>query len=391
LSEFKWSKAFKYALATTALFFLMVYVIINVLVAVNYAHLGRLSKVMEIISKEYVEEVSLEKLVDGAIEGMVNLDPYSEFHTAEEHEWMMNHIEGEFGGIGIYYKTEQDRLVITEVIRGAPAEKEGLEAGDEILRVDGEDVAHLTQGETITKMRGPEGSQVTVDVFRGSTQEHFQQVLTRAIISVSSVEWAPYPGEEDMAVVYISTFNKRTFNDFDGVLKEIDAENRYKGVIIDLRNNPGGELNAGIAMTSRFVPQGPVMYTVDRRGAMQSMNRREGVEFLNRPFVLLVNENSASASEVLIGAVKDYETGSIVGTKTFGKGVIQSLFSLDEDTGIKLTVQKYLTPHKKDVHGVGIEPDYLVQLEKDEKITVLPEETPDSQMQKACEVLRGRI
>jgi carboxyl-terminal processing protease len=390
LSDINWKRAFKHALVTTVLFFLIVFTICGVLIITNYAHLGRLVKVIGLIENQYLEVVPLEKLVDGAIEGMSNLDRYSAFQTAEERQSLMNEIEGQLsGGIGItFQRDDTGRLVVERTFKGSPAESV-LAAGDLIEKINGEPVNDMTQMDVISKMRGDIGTAVALYVYRESTNEYFECELIRAVINLPSVEWEEYPGEPDIAVIHISSYTTRTPQDFDAVLKEIDETQRYKGIIIDMRNNGGGELNACIEMTSRLIPQGPVMHIIDRRGNKRSQDRVPGAQFIDRPFVIMVNENSASATEVTTGAVKDHKSAPIVGTKTFGKGVIQHLYELDGNTGLRLTVQRYLTPYENNIDKIGVEPDHLVNLKDGERITICPKKDPDSQMQKACEVLKG--
>ena len=392
MSDFRWGRAFKHALITAliaaVLFILILFTIGAIFVSVNYSHMGRLVTVINLIRGEYLEPVSLERLVDGAIEGMANLDEYSGFQNEQNNQNLQTMIEGQFGGIGIYVGDDTDRLMVSRPIKGSPAESAGLETGDQIVVIEGDPVANMTQAEAIARLKGEVGTEVRIEVYRESTQEYFERVLTRAIISVPSVEWAPYPGEPDMAVIEISTFSRQTGPDFDRVLSEIDPQ-QYRGLVIDLRNNLGGEFGAAIYIASRLSPHGPVVHTVGRSGKLTSFPA--AAEFINRPFVLLVNEYSASASEIVTGAVKDYESAPVVGVTTFGKGLVQRLFTLDTNTGLKLTTEKYLTPLQNDIHKKGVIPDYEVKLEQGEKTTLLPAENPDRQMEKAREVLRERL
>ena len=389
MSEFKWGRAIKHALITTGLFLLIMIIMTTVFVVVNYDHMGRLIKVIGLVRSEYLEQVPLDKLVDGAILGIAgSLDEYSGFQDAQENKNLQTLIEGQFGGIGIYVGEETDRLMVSRPIKGSPAEDAGLEAGDQIITIDNDPVANMTQTEAIARLKGEVGTLVTITVYRESSKEHFELELTRATISVPSVDWAPYPEDSDIAVIEISTFSRQTSTDFEKVLNEINQQ-QYKGLIIDLRNNLGGELNAGLYIASRLSPQGPVMFSVNRSGNMVSY--KSVADFIDRPFVLLVNEYTASASEIVTGSVKDYQSAPVVGVKTFGKGVVQRLFDLDAGTGLKLTIEKYLTPNQNDIHKKGIIPDYEVPLEQGEKTTLLPKENPDRQMQKARDVLREKL
>ncbi|MCL1852335.1 MAG: S41 family peptidase [Peptococcaceae bacterium] len=391
MSDLQWGKAIKHALITTLLFFLILIAVGAFFIIVDYNHMGRLVKVIGLIRNEYLEPVSWDTLVDGAIKGMSgNLDEYSGFQNEQENQNLHTMIEGQFGGIGIYIGDDIDRLIVSRPVKGSPADSAGLETGDEIVMVDDEPVANMTQAEAIAKLKGKVGTQVKIGVYREAGKEHFERELIRAAISVPSVEWAPYPGEPDIAVVEITTFSKQTASDFDQVLSEIDPQ-QYKGIVVDLRNNLGGEFTAAISIASRLTPRGPIVHTVNRAGRLISYPAT--AEFMDRPFVLLVNQHSASSSEVVTGAVKDYGSAPIVGVTTFGKGLVQKLFNLDASTGLKLTTEKYLTPNQIDIHKKGVVPDYEVPLEQGEKLTLLPkeDEEPDRQMQKACEVLKEKL
>ncbi|MCL1792200.1 MAG: S41 family peptidase [Peptococcaceae bacterium] len=391
MSDFQWGRAFKHAVITAILFFIIVVAVGGVFILVDYKHMGRLVKVIGLVRGEYLEQVPWDTVVDGAIKGIAgNLDEYSGFQDEQENQNLQTMIEGQFGGIGIYVGDDIDKLMVSRPIKGSPAEEAGLETGDEIVLIDGDPVANMTQAEAIARLKGKVGTQVTIEVYRASSHERFERELTRAVISVPSVEWGPYPGEPDIAVVEITTFSRQTPGDFDKALSEIDPQ-QYKGILVDLRNNLGGEFNAAIYIASRLTPRGPVVHTVNRNKRLTSYPATG--EFIDVPFVLLVNQYSASSSEIVTGAVKDNASAPIVGVTTFGKGLVQKLFELDANTGLKLTTEKYLTPDQNDIHKIGVVPDYEVPLEQGEKLTLLPgeEDTPDRQMQKACEVLKDKL
>jgi carboxyl-terminal processing protease len=213
--------------------------------------------------------------------------------------------------------------------------------------------------------------------------------LTREAISVPTVDGEALPGNSDIAYIDISQFSSNTANELDSVLKTMDIS-KYKGIVLDLRYNHGGELDAAVGVASRFVQAGPVVYIVDNQGRTVTKSAEDN--FLNKPFVVLVNEESASASEIVAGAIKDRGTGTLVGTKTFGKGIVQTIFPLDTGTSVKLTTAKYLTPNKIDIHKKGIEPDVKVELKKSEEATISPTDRKfDSQLTQAVQVLREQM
>ena len=384
----KWLKAVKQALAALLLFFLILILGVGTLLVTNYSHLGRLTKIVGLIQTQYLEEVSWETLVDGAIRGIADsLDEYSSYQDAKASEALMSTIYGRFGGIGIHISENPDRLIVARPIQNSPAAQAGLETGDEIVKIDGIEVSSITQNEAIERLRGEAGTSVTVGVFRARTQEYFEVTLTRAIINVPSVEWVAYPGDPEIAIIDISNFSVHTGEEFDAILEQLNAQH-YRGYIIDLRNNLGGEFMAAVHVASRLVSEGPIVHTVDRRGRMETQDAT--ASYMGRPFVLLVNEYSASASEIVAGAIKDNASGPLIGTTTFGKGVVQTLYELDASTGLKLTTEKYLTPLQNDIHKIGIKPDIEVKLQERERLTIRPTQLPvDSQMQKAYETLKA--
>lgn len=386
-----WKRALKQAAAVGLILCLGFMLLVGGLVLVNYNHLGRLLAVVHLINSQYLDEVSAEQLVDGAIEGMVStLDPYSSFQDAEENKLLLNSIKGQFGGIGVLLSTaDPKKLVIMRPIKGSPAERAGLEAGDIILKIDNTDVSTISQDEAVAILRGKPGTKVTVGIYRPKTKEDFTVSLIRDYINVPTVEGRSLPGHPDIALIDISNFTMQTGDEFERVLKEMDLD-RFKGLIIDLRYNYGGEINAAVKVASMLVPQGPIVHIVDKKGEAESLPST--ARFIDKPFVLLINEYTASSAEIVAGAVKDYGSGTLVGTTTYGKGVVQTVFPLDNSTSVKLTTNKYLTPNKNDIHKKGIKPDVEVKLEEGEKPTILPENKRfDSQLSKAVDVLLTKV
>lgn len=357
----------------------------------NYDNIGRLIRVVHLIDSQYLNDAPRDKLIGGAIEGMVSsLDRYSSFQDAEENKVLMNSIKGTFGGIGVHISTaDPTQLVIMRPIKGAPAEKAGIEAGDIILKIDDTDVSTISQDQAIAILRGEPGTKVTIGLYRPKTKEDFSVNLIRDNINVPTVEGMALPGRPEIAMIDISSFSLKTGDELEKVLNNMNKD-KYKGFIIDLRFNYGGEVNAAIKVASLLVPEGEIVHIINKNGDTDT--KKSTARFLNKPFVILTNEYTASSSEIVAGAVKDYGSGTLVGTKTFGKGVVQTVFPLDSMTSVRLTTDKYLTPKKNDIHQKGIEPDYLVELKEGEKPTILPSDTKfDSQLNKALEVLLEKI
>ncbi|MCG1024685.1 S41 family peptidase [Dehalobacter sp.] len=386
-----WKKAFIQAAAVGLIFCLGLALVVGGFVLVNYDHLGRFMRVVYLIDTQYLNGTSRAGLVDGAIDGMVgSLDPYSSFQDAEENKVLMNSIQGTFGGIGVHLSTaDPEKLVVMRPIKGSPAERAGLEAGDIITKIDETDVSTISQDEAVAILRGEPGSKVTVKIYRPKTKTEFTVSLIRDYINVPTVEGISLPGRSDIGLIDISSFNINTGDELEKVLREMDLT-KYKGLIIDLRYNYGGEVNAAIKVASFLVPEGSIVHIVNRNGVVDT--KESTAEYIDMPIVILTNEYTASAAEIVSGAVKDYGSGALVGTKTYGKGVVQTVFTLDGNTSVKLTTDKYLTPKKNDINKLGIKPDVEVELKEGEKPTILPTEPVfDSQLSKAVEVLLQKI
>jgi len=390
-NQVNWKRAFKQAVAVGLLLCLGLVFLLGGVILTNADSVGRLLRVVYLIESQYLNETPREKLIEGAIEGMVSsLDPYSSFQDAEENKILMNSIKGTFGGIGVHISTaDPTQLVIMRPIKGSPAERAGLEAGDIIIKIDDTDVSTISQDKAIAILRGEPGTKVTVGIYRPKTKEDFSVNLIRDNINVPTVEGMALPGRPDIALIDISSFTVQTGDDLEAVFQELKID-RYKGFILDLRFNYGGEVNAAIKVASLLVPEGDIVHIVNKNG--QTDTKKSTAKYVNKPFVILTNEYTASSAEIVAGAVKDYGSGTLVGTKTYGKGVVQTVFPLDGLTSVRLTTDKYLTPKKNDIHQKGIEPDVKAELKEGEKPTILPQEAKfDSQLQKAVDVLLQKI
>lgn len=366
-------------------------VIVGGFVVTNLEHVGRLARVVQLIQSDYLEKAPIDKLLDGATKGIVDSlgDPYSVYMNAQENQELMEQIEGKFGGVGIILSMKDpQKLVVLRPIKNTPASKAGLQPGDVILKIDTVDATTIDQEKAVSLMRGDPGTKVTLVVYRESLKQNVTVPLTRERISVPTVEGQALPGNSDIAYVSITQFSSNTAQELHEVFNSMDIK-KYKGVILDLRYNHGGELESAVGVASYFVQPGPVVYIVDNDG--NTLTKASEGNYLGLPFVVLVNEESASAAEIVSGAIKDRGTGALVGVKTFGKGIVQTIYQLDKGTSVKLTTAKYLTPNKVDIHKKGIEPDVKVELKKGEEATISPTTTNfDPQLTKALQVLREK-
>ncbi|CQR70395.1 Carboxy-terminal processing protease CtpB precursor [Sporomusa ovata DSM 2662] len=335
-------------------------------------------RALQVVKSRYVEAVPVETLIAGSIKGMVKSlnDPHSLYMDAKMFKEFMIETEGSFGGVGIVIGTKDKMLTVIAPIEGTPGEKSGIKSGDQIIKIDGQDTKDLALDEAVSKIRGPEGSQVVLTIMR--EQEVQDYTLTRSNIQIKTV--AGKMLDNNIGYIRISMFNENTGNDFVHKLQELEKQG-LKAMVLDLRDNPGGLLDESVKVASQFVPKGPVVSVVTRDGKRETHSSK--LEAAKYPVAILVNGGSASASEIVAGAAQDTGVGTLIGTKTYGKGSVQTIVRLDEGSAIKLTIAKYLTPSDRSINGVGIEPDIVVQL---------PESRDkDLQLDKALEVLKSKM
>jgi len=346
--------------------------------------LARLERVIKEIQQSYVKEVDRATLLKGAISGMVQAldDPYSMYMDSPHYQDLKIHTQGTFGGIGITVGVKDKFITVIAPIEGTPGDKAGIRSGDRITKVNGKDIVGLPLDEAVEMIRGPEGTQVTLTILRDKDQT-FDVTVTRATIEVPTVEGKLRDG--GIGYVRIYTFNEMTDQRLDEVLKKLKRQGA-RGIILDLRHNPGGRLDSAIKVAEAFVPRGPIVHIVDRKGVKETYSSNS--DGLGLPLVVLVDQGSASASEIVAGAIQDRQLGVLVGTKTFGKGTVQTIIDLEAGTGLKLTTAQYLTPSGKAINDEGLTPD--VQVERgDPQKGVDPQRDP--QLEKAIEVLKGKL
>ncbi|NPA32588.1 MAG: S41 family peptidase [Aquificae bacterium] len=370
----------------------------------KYFYLKLFSQALKIIETHYVEPVSIKKLIYGAIDGMVSsLDPFSDFFTPDQYKEFMSETEGEFGGIGIEITMENGRPVVVAPIEGTPAWKAGLRPGDIIIAIDGEDTFNMSLIDVVKKIRGKPGTKVKLTILRRGEGKPIEVVITRALIRVPSVKFVNYEG---IGYIKISQFTSGTARNLEKAIKELEKQGVY-GFIIDLRNNPGGLLSEAVSVSDLFIPKGKlIVYTKGRRGELHRYFAERDAITMNLPIVLLVNKGSASASEIVAGALQDYRIATLVGEKTFGKASVQNIIPLEDGSAIKLTVAYYYTPKGRLIHKKGIEPDVKVEMDEKtwnklfetirklrfeghtEKVILLPD--IDVQLKKAIEILKEK-
>jgi len=318
--------------------------------------------IMSHIRNEYVEEIPPQKLWDGAIRGMLEAtgDPHTMFLDPELFRDLQVGTQGSFGGLGIEIEIRDSILTIVSPIEDTPAMRAGLKAGDRIVEIEGESTSGITINEAVEKLRGVPGTSVNITVARQGYEEFLKFDIVREVVKLQLVSSTIIDGK-NIGYLKLRQFSSTAPDDIRAVLEEFKAK-KIRGLIFDLRNNPGGLLDAAIEISNFFIDQGDIVSTKGRIKQFDSVAKADPdkVIFKDLPLVLLVNEGSASASEIVTGAIKDHKRGIIVGTKTFGKGSVQNVMRLSHDTGLKMTIQKYYTPSGAMIHGKGIMPDYEV-------------------------------
>lgn len=334
----------------------------------------------------YQEDTDKEAMVDGIYKGMVSSlgDPYSEYYTVEELNELLEGIEGVYYGIGCYVSmdTAMGLAKISGIISGAPAEEVDIRPNDYIYAVDGVETYGMSLDEVVSLIKGPEGTKVVITFIRDG--EYLDVEVERRKVEAPTIETEMF--DNGIAYIQITEFDEVTIEQFADALKDA-REQDMKGLIIDLRANPGGSLNAVVEIAKQILPKGLIVYTEDRDGNRQEY-KCDGKKELDVPLVVLVDGNSASASEILAGAIKDHGIGTLVGTTTFGKGIVQQAISLGDGSAVKLTISTYYSPNGNNIHGVGVEPDIVCEFDGDRYYS---DEAYDNQLEKAKEVLRELI
>lgn len=350
----------------------------------------KVDRIIAYLNKYYVDEIDIATLEEGMYRGIVDGvgDPYTVYFDKQQFEDFKTDTSGRYAGIGVVVSVDQTDQLITVVapFEASPGAKAGLLPGDKIIKVNDFEVTGDDLEEAVSMLKGPAGTKVKVTIYRKDEFKTFETEITRENIDYPTVSHKMLKNQ--IGYIQIASFDEVTYDQFMTALNELQSESQ-KGLIIDLRNNPGGLLSTVTKICDELLPEGMIVYTEDKDGEKETYLSDENE--LKVPLVLLVNENSASASEILAGAIKDHDKGKIVGTTTFGKGLVQSIFSLGDGSGLKMTISKYYTPSGICIQGIGIEPDYVVELSDELKTKITLEEDEDSQLKKAIEVIMNQI
>lgn len=346
----------------------------------------KLKNMKYLISEYFLDEYDEKELEAGLLEGYVSGldDPYSVYYDEENTKALMESVQGEYSGIGAVLSQDLETGVITmiRIYEDSPAMKAGLKDGDILYKVGDIEVTGEDLSEMVTHIKGEKGTEVELTVYRDGVAEPITVTAIRDEIEIETVTYEMLP--DSIGYIAISEFEEKTCGQYEEAIDKLNSQG-MKGLIVDLRNNPGGSLTAVCDMADVMLPEGLIVYTEDKNGE-KTEYKSTAAEVFDKPLVVLVNGNSASASEIYSGAIQDHGIGTIVGTQTYGKGVVQSVFDLKDGTCLKLTVSEYFTPNGRTIHGEGVTPDVEVEYEADEKN---PEK--DNQLDKAVEVIKEKL
>ena len=331
-----------------------------------YGKIDLFGEVLEKISKEYIDKIDQAEVMDSAINGILqSLDPYSSYMSPELFKEMQTDTRGEFGGLGIEIGMEAGVVKVISPIDGTPAARAGIKAGDYIVKINDDQVQGKTLMESVKLMRGPVGSSIKLTVRRKNQKKALEFSIKREIIEIKSVNAKIIGDKKNIAYIRLKSFNENSDRQLIKKVKDFEKNNNPKGYVIDVRNNPGGLLTQAIRITDFFLDDGEIVST---RGRKKSETRkffaRSGDGIHGKPLIVLINNGSASASEILAGALKDHKRAIILGENSFGKGSVQSIIPLKNGGGMRLTISKYYLPSGKSISEVGVSPDILVE-EKD--------------------------
>lgn len=353
----------------------------------NLSVLKKLMVLENCVEHYYLDDIDNDDLEAGVYRGFMSglNDPYSTYYTKEEYDQLSEVDSGEYTGIGVTVMKDTDSgyVVIEEVQKDAPAYRVGLQKGDILMKVDGTDTGTITLQETVNLIKKGKNKEVVLNINRDG--DNFEVTVEKTSVEIESVTWKMK--EENIGYISVSQFIENTDEKFIEAVDELERQG-MKSLIIDLRDNGGGLLDTCINMVSRIIPEDKlIVYTEDKNGKKIEYNSNSDKE-LKIPIVLLVNGNSASASEIMTGCLKNYKAATIVGSKTYGKGIVQNIIQLSDGSAVKLTVSKYYTPNGNYIHKVGIEPDITVEMDNEAWKSAREDETKDTQLQKAYELLK---
>ena len=355
----------------------------------NGIPLAKINKIENLIDQYYLFDIDKNKQQEGAVEGYVKAlgDPYSEFLTKEEMDSLNQQTEGEYAGVGIVVTpSETGAITVVSAIKGSPAFEKGIKKDDIILKINGKDYNASQMNDAVKVMKGKPNTDVKLTIARmeNKTSKIFDVNITRRMISLTTVNSQKIG---DIGYINITQFDRKTDKEFIEQYENLKKQN-VKSIVMDLRNNPGGLLDSTVKIADYLLPQGVIVKTVDK-------NKKEDVQKSdsseqNLPMVVLVNGSSASASEILTGALKDYKKATIVGEKTFGKGIVQTIIPMEKGEGLKLTISEYFSPNGNKIHKQGVKPDVEIKLDEKAKGIGVEFMKEDNQLQKALEILNKK-
>lgn len=347
---------------------------------------NKISGLRELIDARYLGEVDDSELEEGLYKGLISglEDPYSVYYDEEETKKLVEATEGEYDGIGAVLTQNMDTGIVTlvQIYEGSPAMEAGLKDDDILYKVGDMEVTGMDLTEVVSHIKGEKGTEVSLTVLRGENNEEVTVTAVRNTIQAQTIEYEMK--DDKIGYIAVSEFDLVTYAQYKDALTDLEGQG-MKGLIVDLRNNPGGNLSTVCEMLDLMLPEGLIVYTEDKEGNREEMESDEESQF-HLPMVVLMNGNSASASEIYAGAIQDYGIGKIVGTQSYGKGVVQQIFDLKDGTCVKLTIAEYFTPKGRNINGTGITPDVEVEYEKNEE-----DPEADNQLDKAIEVLKEQL
>ena len=333
-----------------------------------YEKIDLFSEVLETIKQEYVDEIDQAEVMDSAINGVLqSLDPYSAYMSPKSFEGMQTDTKGEFGGLGIEIGMESGVVKVIAPIDDTPAAKAGVKAGDYIVRINNEQVQGKSLTEAVELMRGPVGTEINLTVRRRNEKKVLEFKIKRAVIEVKSVEAKIIGDEKEIGYLRLKSFNENSDKQLLSYINNFEKNSKLNGYILDLRNNPGGLLTQAINITDFFLDDGEIVSTKGRKiNETRRFFSRKGDEISGKPLIVIINQGSASASEIVSGALKDHKRAIILGENTYGKGSVQSIIPLKNGGGIRLTISKYYLPSGKSISDVGVMPDIFVEEKGDD-------------------------
>ena len=333
-----------------------------------YEKIDLFGEVIEKIKKDYVDDVNESKMMDSAINGVLqSLDPYSAYMTPELFKEMQTDTRGEFGGLGIEIGMESGVVKVISPIDDTPAAKAGIKAGDYIVKIGDKQVQGKSLMEAVKLMRGPIGTSIELTIRRKNIKKPLKFKITRKIIEIKSVNSEILGKKKNLGYIRLKSFNENSDKQFLGIIKKFEKDSKIKGYILDLRNNPGGLLTQAINITDFFLDDGEIVSTKGRKASeTRKFFARKGDQIKGKPIIVLINNGSASASEIFAGALKDHKRAIILGENSYGKGSVQSIIPLRNGGGMRLTISKYYLPSGDSISEVGVTPDIVVEEKSDD-------------------------